>query len=51
MVRAAAQARLPAPNTLRPNRYANRGPNRIKSEWTVVAATTEPTRYTVVTHA
>ena len=51
MVGAAAHTRLPAPNTLRPNRYDHRGPNRISSECTVVAATTDATRYTVVTHA
>src|ERR1700722_1022457 len=48
---APAHARLPPPNTLRPNRYAHPDPNRVNSECTVVAATTEPTRYTVVTHA
>ena len=51
MLGAAAQPRLPTPNTLRPRRYDHRGPSRISSECTVVAATTEPTRYTVVTHA
>lgn len=48
---AQAQTRLPAPNTLRLNRYAHRGPNRISTGCTVVAAITEPTRYTVVTQA
>src|SRR5690349_10315815 len=51
IVGAAAHARLPVPNTLRPNRYAQRGPSRNSSECTVVAATTEATRYTVVTQA
>ena len=51
IVGATAHARLPTPNTLSPNRYDHRGPSRVNSEWTVVAATTDATRYTVVTHA
>ena len=51
MVGATAHAKLPTPNTLRPNRYDHRGPSRVSSAWTVVAATTDATRYTVVTHA
>ena len=34
-----------------PDRYADRGPSRVSSALTVVAATTEATRYTVVTQA
>jgi hypothetical protein len=51
IVGAAAHARLPAPKTLRPNKYDHRGPSRITVACTVVAVTTEETRYTVVTQA
>lgn len=51
MLGASAHPRLPAPNTVSATRYATRGPRRISTECTVVAATTEATRYTVVTHA
>ena len=51
MVGASAHTTLPNPNTAAPTRYADRGPNRASSALTVVAATTEATRYTVVTQA
>ncbi len=51
MVGATAHAMLPTPNTLRANRYDHRGPSRVNVACTVVAATTDATRYTVVTHA
>ena len=51
MAGAKAHTRLPIPNTPMLSRYANRGPNRVSSASTVVAAATDATRYTVVTHA
>ena len=51
MLGAAAHTALPRPNTASPDRYAHRGPSLVSSELTVVAATTDATRYTVVTHA
>ena len=51
MLGAIAHPKLPSPNTLSPNRYAHLGPSRINTGCTVVAAITDPTRYTVVTHA
>ncbi len=49
IVGASAQNRLPSANTASPQRYAHRGPTRASTALTVVAATTEATRYTVVT--
>ena len=46
-----AHPTVPAPNSVRVSRYEARGPNRMSNGLTAVAATTEPTRYTVTTHA
>ena len=43
--------RCPTRTRRAPIRYADRGPNRASSALTVVAATTDATRYTVVTQA
>ena len=51
MLGASAHTELPAAKTVSPSRYARLGPSLISSEWTVVAATTDATRYTVVTQA
>ena len=42
---------LPIPNTLSPNKNDHRAPTRSSIALTVAAATTDPTRYSVVTHA
>ncbi|GJO15137.1 hypothetical protein NJB1907E90_41420 [Mycobacterium marinum] len=46
---AAAQTRLAKPNTVSPIRYDMRAPTFSSIALTVVAETTEPTRYRVVT--
>lgn len=51
MLGAMPQTRLAAANTANPNRYDARGPTRIRTVLTNVAATTDPTRYSVVTQA
>ena len=48
---ASAHPTVPAPKTERISKYDVRGPKRTSSGLTAVAATTEPTRYTVTTHA
>src|ERR1700758_2256691 len=51
MLGAAPHTRLETPNRASPNRYDERGPIRTSSGLTIVAATTDPTRYKVVTQA
>ena len=51
MFGASAQPNVPTPKTVSVSRYDARGPNRTRSGLTAVAATTEPTRYTAITHA
>jgi hypothetical protein len=51
MVGAAPHARLETPKTASPIRYDGRAPTRTSIGLTMVAATTDPTRYRVVTHA
>ena len=51
MLGAVAHTTLPIPKTASPNRYDARAPTRNSAALTVVAATTDPTRYRVVTHA
>lgn len=51
MLGAAAHTRLARPKTANPIRYDERAPTRSNIVLTVVAATTDPTRYRVVTQA
>ena len=51
MLGATAQTRLATPKTASPIRYDARGPTRSSIGLTVVAATTDPTRYSVITQA
>jgi len=51
MLGAAPHARLATPNSASPVRYDDRAPTRTSIGWTMVAETTDPTRYRVVTHA
>jgi hypothetical protein len=48
---ASAHTAVPPAKDSRDTRYDRRGPNRINTAPTVVAAITEATRYTVVTQA
>ena len=51
MLGALPHTRLATPNTASPVRYDARAPTRTSIGLTSVAATTEPTRYSVVTQA
>ena len=51
MFGASAHANVPTPKMASVSRYDARGPNLTRSGLTAVAATTEPTRYTAITHA
>src|ERR1700722_16692104 len=51
MFGAAAHTRLATPKTVSANRNDERAPKRVRIELAVVAATTDPTRYSVTTQA
>ncbi|GBG38604.1 hypothetical protein NJB14197_34750 [Mycobacterium montefiorense] len=51
MFGASAHTTLAMPKTASPHRNAERAPMRSRKAFTVAAATTDPTRYRVVTHA
>ena len=48
---ASAQPSVPTPKMASVSRYDALGPNLTRSGLTAAAATTEPTRYTAITHA